>query len=58
MFLAAAFNFHVRLVGLIKIFLNKTCSKIRVGEGLSDTNSIQDVSKQQVIFRHYFSTLP
>jgi len=51
-------NFHINVVGLITIFQNKTCSKIRVAEGLSDTKSIQNVLKQQALFHHYFSPLP
>jgi hypothetical protein len=36
----------VYLVGLIKMCLNETCNKIRVGRHLSDTFPIQNVLKQ------------
>jgi hypothetical protein len=36
----------MKLVRLIKMCLNKTCSKVRIGKHLSDSFPIQNVLKQ------------
>jgi hypothetical protein len=46
-----------KLVRLIKMCLNETCSKVRVDKLLSDEFSIQNGLKQGVLYRHCFSVL-
>jgi hypothetical protein len=41
------FGVHMRLVRLIKMCLNKTCSKVHIGKYLSDTFPIQNDLKQR-----------
>jgi hypothetical protein len=36
------FHIPVKLVWLIKMYLNKTCSKVCIGKSLSDAFSIQN----------------
>jgi hypothetical protein len=43
----------VKLVRLIKMCLNETCSKVRVGKHLSD----RFPGKNEMFYRHCFSTL-
>jgi hypothetical protein len=37
----------MKLVGLIKMFLNEYCSKVRIGKHLSDTFSVKYDVKQR-----------
>jgi hypothetical protein len=42
---------------LIKICLNETYSKVCIGKHLSETFPIQNGLKQEMLYRHCFSTL-
>jgi len=41
------FGMHMKLVRLIKIFLNETHSKVHIGKNLSDAFPIQNCLKQR-----------
>ena len=46
----------MKLLRLIKICLNETYSRVRVGEHLSDMFHIKHDLKQEMLYRHCFST--
>ena len=46
----------MKLIRLIKICLNETYSRVRVGEHLSDMFPIKHDLKQEMLYRHCFST--
>jgi hypothetical protein len=50
------FGIPRKLVGLIKMCLNETYSRIRIGKNMSDKCTVQNGLKQDV-YRHFFSTL-
>jgi len=47
----------MQLVKLIKMCLNETCSRVRVGENLSDMFPISNDLKQGDVLSPFFSTL-
>jgi hypothetical protein len=48
------FGITMKLVRLIKLCLNETCSQVRTGKNLCDAFPIQNVMKQDVVFRYCF----
>jgi hypothetical protein len=48
------FGVPVKLVRLIKMWLNETYSKFHIGKNLSDAFSLQN---KEMLYHHYFSTL-
>jgi len=40
------FSVPMKVVSLIKMYLNETCSKVRIGKNLSDAYSIRNCLKQ------------
>jgi hypothetical protein len=51
------FGIPKKLVRLIKMYLNETYSKVRIGKILSDKFPIQNGLKQGELYRHCFSIL-
>jgi len=51
------FGIPMKLVRLIKMCLNETYSRVRVGKNLSDTFPIRNGLKQGEVYRHCFSML-
>jgi hypothetical protein len=51
------FGLPMKLVGLIKMCLNETYSKVRIGKHLSDRFPIQNGLKRGDAFNHFFSIL-
>jgi hypothetical protein len=51
------FGITKKLVKLIKMCLNETCSKVRIGKFMSNKFPIQNGLKQEMIYRHCFSIL-
>jgi hypothetical protein len=47
----------MKVVLLIKMCLNDTCSKVRLGTHLSDSFLIEIGLKQDMFYHHCFSTL-
>jgi hypothetical protein len=45
-------------VTLIKMYLNKTYSKVRIGKYLSDNFPTKNGLNKEMLYRHCFSTLP
>jgi hypothetical protein len=50
------FGVSMKLVRLIKMCLNETHNKIRIGKHLSDSFPIQNGLKQEMLYHHCFST--
>ena len=51
------FGIPTKLVRLIKMYLNETCSRVRVDKNLSDMFPIKNGWKKEMFYRHCFSTL-
>jgi hypothetical protein len=51
------FGIPVKLVRLIKMCLNETYNRVRVGKHLSDRFPIKNGLKQEMLYHHCFSTL-
>jgi hypothetical protein len=51
------FGIPMKLVRLIKVFLNETCSRVQVGKHLCDMFPIRNGLKKETVYRHWFSTL-
>jgi hypothetical protein len=51
------FDIPLKLVRLITMCLNEPYSKVRIGKILSDAFPSQNVLKQGMLYRHWFSTL-
>jgi hypothetical protein len=47
----------IKQIRLIKICLNGTYSKVRIGKYLSDTVAIQNGRNKKMLYRHCFTTL-
>jgi hypothetical protein len=48
------FGIHKKLFGLIKMCLNETYSRVRIGKNLSDKFTIQNVLKQEDALSSFF----
>jgi hypothetical protein len=51
------FGIPMKVVRLVKMCLNETYSRVRVGKHLSDTFPIKNGLKKEMLYRHCFSTL-
>jgi hypothetical protein len=52
-----SFEFGVagKLVGIIKMCLNETYNRVRIGKNLSDKFTVQNGLKQEMLYHHCFS---
>jgi hypothetical protein len=56
-YILTEFGIPMKLVWIIKMYLNETYSKVLTGKHLSDTSSIQKFWNKDMLYRHCFLTL-
>jgi hypothetical protein len=57
MFSLGLFHICVKLVGLIRVCSNETCSKVQTGKHLPFLFLYKVVSNKEILYHHCFSTL-